>query len=94
MWRVVRKRLAAEQRRRLSPLKKQIAALETTLEKLQAQNAEVEVRLADSALYEDSRKAVLKSLLLDQQALKANIDRTEEEWLVCHETLEQLGAAN
>lgn len=52
--------------RRLQPLRKQIAKLEQQMEKLGAELAAVEEQLADSALYDISRKAELTDCLQKQ----------------------------
>ena len=51
------KRREAEFRTQTQPLRKQIAKLEQQMEKLGAELAAVEEQLADSALYDISRKA-------------------------------------
>ena len=57
------KRREAEFRTQTQPLRKQIAKLEQQMEKLGAELAAVEEQLADSALYDISRKAELTDCL-------------------------------
>lgn len=84
------KRLEAEKRKKLSPLKKQLEKLEKALDKYQSELAEVETALADPAIYEDSRKDELKTLLQQQADLKRNAEETEEQWMEQQEALETL----
>ena len=86
------KRLEAEKRKKLSPLKKQLEKLEQALDKYQSELAEVEIALADPAIYEDSRKDELKTLLQQQADLKRNAEETEEQWMEQQEALEVLEA--
>ena len=60
------KRREAEFRTQTQPLRKQIAKLEQQMEKLGAELAAVEEQLADSALYDISRKAELTDCLQKQ----------------------------
>ena len=84
------KRLAAERRNAMRPLKKQADKLESQLDKLQTQLATVEEQLADSSIYDASEKDRLKSLLADQAELTRRINTTEEEWIMTLEELESL----
>ncbi|MCP5162116.1 MAG: ATP-binding cassette domain-containing protein [Hahellaceae bacterium] len=88
-----RKKREAENRQRLSPLKKSIARLETSMEKLQLQLADFEGQLADPALYEAASKARLKSLMDEQTHLKRQLEDTEADWLAQNEELEMLEAS-
>ncbi len=89
-----RRRLEAEERQRLSTLKKPIEArikrLDEQLAKLGARKSEVDARLADPAIYEETRKEELKALILDQAWLARELEQLETEWLEQHESLEQL----
>ena len=86
------RRLAAEQRQRLAPLKKTADQLEIQLEKFQATMQTIEQALADSELYSDANKARLKQLLADQAANLQKMDELEMQWLDAQEALEQLQA--
>ena len=61
-----RKRLEAEQRRKLQPLKNELKSLERQIADLQQRQQALEALLADSGLYETQRKAELKNHLADK----------------------------
>ncbi|MGB8663576.1 MAG: ABC transporter ATP-binding protein [Serratia inhibens] len=84
------KRREAEFRTQTQPLRKQIAKLEQQMEKLGAELAAVEEKLADSALYDISRKADLTACLQKQSQAKSALEETEMTWLDAQEQLEQL----
>jgi ATP-binding cassette subfamily F protein 3 len=83
------KRREAEFRSQTQPLRKQIAKLELQMEKLSAELAAVEEKLADSALYDISRKADLTLCLQQQSQAKSALEETEMTWLDAQEQLEQ-----
>ena len=87
------KRREAEFRTQTQPLRKQIAKLEQQMEKLGAELAAVEEQLADSALYDISRKAELTDCLQKQSQVKSALEETEMTWLDAQEQLEQLTQA-
>ena len=87
------KRREAEFRTQTQPLRKQIAKLEQQMEKLGAELAAVEEQLADSALYDISRKAELTDCLQKQSQAKSALEETEMTWLDAQEQLEQLTQA-
>ena len=84
------KRREAELRTQTQPLRKQITQLEKQMEKLNAQLAEVEEKLADSAIYEQSRKAEMNDCLQTQAKVKSALEDCEMEWLDAQEQLEQM----
>ena len=88
------KRLEAQERQRLSALKKPIEArlrkLESQMEPLSARLASVEQTLADSGIYEPSRKDELKRLLEEQVSCKKTLEQLEVEWLDQQEALEKI----
>lgn len=83
------KRLEAELRAKLRPLKQQVAKLDTRMHTLTEQLAQLEARLADSQLYDIARKEELKQLLSQQAELRQALEEVEMEWLEALETLEQ-----
>lgn len=87
------KRREAEFRTQTQPLRKQIAKLELQMEKLGAELAAVEERLADSALYDISHKADLTECLQKQSQAKSALEEMEIIWLDAQEQLEQLAQA-
>ncbi|PVZ80284.1 ABC transporter ATP-binding protein [Serratia sp. S1B] len=84
------KRREAEFRTQTQPLRKQITKLEQQMEKLGAELALVEAQLADSALYDISRKTELTECLQKQSQAKSALEETEMTWLEAQEQLEEL----
>ncbi|MBA5204349.1 ABC transporter ATP-binding protein [Pectobacterium aroidearum] len=84
------KRREAELRTQTQPLRKQITKLEQQMEKLGETLAELEARLADSAIYDISRKAELTDCLQQQTKVKIELEETELSWLDAQEQLEQM----
>ncbi|PKH23884.1 ABC transporter ATP-binding protein [Enterobacterales bacterium CwR94] len=84
------KRREAERRTQTQPVRKQIEKLEKQMEKLNAQLSEAESRLADSAIYEQSRKAELTDALKAQSEAKSALEECEMAWLEAQEHLEAL----
>ncbi len=82
------RRRDAERRQRSAPLRKAINDLEQRLERLEAERAELEVTLADPALYEDTNKPRLLDLLARQADLRREIEAVEAAWLEKNEALE------
>jgi ATP-binding cassette subfamily F protein 3 len=87
-----RKRLEAEQRQRLKPLRQALGKVEKTMETLQQRKAELETRLADPELYNETQKETLKTLLQEKGTLDNDLATAEEEWLNLSEELEQHSA--
>jgi ATP-binding cassette, subfamily F, member 3 len=89
-----RRRVEAEERQRLSALKKpietRIKRLDEQLAKLNARKTEVDGKLADASVYDDANKEILKALILDQAYLAKELEQLEHEWLEQQEALEQL----
>ncbi|SFU86053.1 ATP-binding cassette domain-containing protein [Pseudoduganella namucuonensis] len=90
------KRLDAEQRQKLSALRKpienKIKRLEESIAKRQAQKAEIDTKMGDSAIYEAANKVKLKALLADQAFYTKDLEQLEGEWLELQEQLEGLAA--
>lgn len=82
------KRLEAERRQRLAPLRKKQQAAEKQMEKLQAQLDTIEEKMSDTDLYSDSRKDELQQLLTQQGDLKSQLEEIEMEWMELTEQLE------
>ncbi|WP_136417350.1 ATP-binding cassette domain-containing protein [Herbaspirillum sp. ST 5-3] len=91
-----RRRIEAEERQRLSSVKKPIESrikrLDEQMAKLNARKAAVDGKLADPAIYDDANKEQLKALILDQAYLAKELEQLETEWLEQHEALEQLNS--
>jgi len=90
------KRQDAEQRQKLSALRKpienKIKRLEESIAKRNGQKAEVDAALGDSAIYDAANKAKLKTLLTDQAFYTKDLAQLEGEWLELQEQLEALAA--
>ncbi len=82
------KREQAEQRKRLQPLRQQVARAEQALEAAEVEKNKLETRLADSALYSDANKQQLKVLLRDKAELDERCECLERDWLEASEALE------
>ena len=88
-----KRRLEAEQRQRLQPLRKRVTATETALAELHARQAELEANLADTALYGEESKVRLKALLLEKADLDSRCEVLESDWLEACEQLEALAGS-
>ncbi|MGH1462331.1 MAG: ATP-binding cassette domain-containing protein [Neptuniibacter sp.] len=84
------KRLAAEKRNKLRPIKKRIEQLEALIEKQQLELEEIETALSSSAIYSDENKNQLKELLSTQAKIKQQSSEAEEDWMIRLEELEAL----
>lgn len=82
------KKLEAEFRQSMTPLKKQIQKGEKDMEKCQKRLAELEGVLADSELYEIQNKDKLKTFLAEQGQLTSALEDAEMNWLEAQETME------
>ena len=88
------KRLEAEERQRLSalkkPLEKRINWLENEIGKLNDKKSAIDSELADPAIYEQANKDRLKKLLADQVECTKLLGAFEEEWLEKQDELEKV----
>mgnify|MGYP000190875547 CR=1 FL=1 len=82
------KRLDAERRARLAPMRKELKKLESRMEKLQATLDECETQLGDTALYEADRKTDLQKILQQQGDAKSEMEEVEMEWMELSEEME------
>jgi len=85
----VDRRVAAEARQKLQPLRNAVKKSEQKMEKAQIQLDAVEEKLADNNLYTESEKDQLKALLLEQGNLKAALEQAEMAWFETSEILEE-----
>jgi ATP-binding cassette subfamily F protein 3 len=83
-----KKRLQAEQRRQLQPLRNRVNTAEAALEKLHARQRQLEASLADPGLYSEENKDQLKVLLLEKADVDSQCECMELEWLEVFEQLE------
>jgi ATP-binding cassette subfamily F protein 3 len=83
------KRLEAEFRKEIQPLKKQIEKLEKQLDKYSAELSKIELALGDNSLYNDDNKAKLKELITKQANLTPKLNDVEELLLMALEEMEE-----
>ena len=88
-----RKRIEAEQRKLLQPIRQRIAQAEAQLDALHSAQIELDRRLADPEIYNDDNKRELQHCLLEQADVKKQCDAVEAEWMQASEELEELTAA-
>ena len=81
------RRIEAEKRKQLYPLKKQATTLEGKIEKRTEKLEQIEVEMADPQIYSDENKVRLQDLILQQSQLKTEVAEIEEQWM---EILEQI----
>lgn len=81
---------AAEERKRLAPFKRAVEKAEAAIEKLEAEKATLEQKLADPGLYEghnpESAKRV-QDLQLKLASVKSKLDAAELDWINAEDTL-------
>ncbi|MYM27321.1 ATP-binding cassette, subfamily F, member 3 [Duganella sacchari] len=88
------KRKEAEDRQRLSalrkPIEQKVKRLDEQIAKRTAQKAEVDAQLGEESIYDAANKAKLKQLLADQAFFTKDLGELEEQWLALNEQLEAL----
>jgi ATP-binding cassette subfamily F protein 3 len=72
-------------------LEARIKRLEEMIGRLNARKASMEAQLADPAVYQDTSKAALQDILVDQAHVGKELIQLEGEWLEKQAELEQLG---
>ncbi|BAJ00485.1 ABC transporter ATP-binding protein [Shewanella violacea] len=86
----LQKRLEAELRQKLSPMRK----VQLKLEKAQLQAndrlSEIETMLADMSLYDAENKAKLTQVLAERTTLAQSLEESEMEWLDVQENIEEI----
>jgi ATP-binding cassette subfamily F protein 3 len=87
-----RKRLEAEQRKRLQPLRKRVTRAEVKLEALHSTRAELDRQLADPEIYSEQNKHKLQQCLLEKADVDKRCEAVETEWMLASEELEDLTA--
>ncbi|MGS0676060.1 ABC transporter ATP-binding protein [Shewanella sp. 0m-4] len=84
------KRLEAELRQKLSPLKKVQTKLEKEQQKANDRLKELEGMLADTSLYDADNKAKLTQVLAERTTLTQGLEESEMEWLEIQEEIESI----
>ena len=87
------KRLEAERRAKLRPLKQQVEKLEKLIDSTSAKLEQIENQLADPDIYSDERKVELKELLAQQAELSSRLNQAENDWMERQEELDELEAS-
>ena len=83
-----KKRIEAEKRQQLQPLKKALQTHEKELDRLSQKQSALEEQLADPTIYDAANKDLLKKLLAEKAEVDKTIAQTEESWLEVSEALE------
>lgn len=86
------RKMAAEQRKLTAPIRRDIENTEKALANIDEQLMALEEKLANTDLYEDSRKSDLLVLLNEQTALQQQHSDNEEKLLLSMTTLEEMEA--
>lgn len=87
--RKVQKRLEAEFRQQVRPIKKLLEQIESSMAAKQRKRADMELTLADPELYQSGDKDTLTALLAAKGKLDSELDSLELQWLEVQEQLEQ-----
>ncbi len=82
------KRLDAEKRKQLQPMKNRLSKLEKQMDKLTHEKETLEGLLAGPEIYEETNKNQLKELLQQQVKTIQALNETEEQWMQLSEELE------
>ncbi|SAL43903.1 ABC transporter ATP-binding protein [Caballeronia choica] len=89
------RRQEAQERQKLSHLKKplqsRIAKIEKEMDALHTEKSALDLYVADPASYEPSMKTKLTESIRRQADVNARLEALEHEWLEVHEELEQIG---
>ncbi|MBO2589622.1 ABC transporter ATP-binding protein [Shewanella algae] len=88
----LQKRLEAELRQKLSPLKKRQAKLEAEQSQATDRLAELENLLADTSLYEAEQKSRLTEILAERTRLSQALEESEMNWLELQEEIDTIEA--
>ncbi|MGI9301348.1 MAG: ATP-binding cassette domain-containing protein [Gammaproteobacteria bacterium] len=88
-----RRQQNAESRRRLQPLRNNVAQLDRQLQKLYNEKARLHERLSDANLYDPESKGELNALLQDKGKVERKLGSIEERWLAARAQIEQDEAA-
>jgi len=87
------RRLEAEKRKTLQPLKKSVDRLERMIEDLNNKVESVDEQLADPALYDAENTEKMTSLMQDKAYLAKDISELEEQWMEAIEEYEEASKA-
>ena len=85
--------MQAEQRKKLSPLKKEVAKLEKKINDLEQKIELIEIELAKPEMYEIENRLEVEKLSKQRVEMKIDLDHNEELWIQKSEVLEELNQA-
>ena len=91
--RKARKRIEAEQRKQLLPLRRKVSAVEQDLASLHARQTILEKDLAEPEIYREENKDRLKRVLLEKAEVDGQCEARETDWLELSEQLEAMRAS-
>lgn len=83
------RRIEAERRKRLKPLRTALGVVENELETLQNQIKAIEIKLSDTNLYAADSKDKLKEILREKNNLERNAREAEEIWVRAFQELDE-----
>ncbi|MEX1222507.1 MAG: ATP-binding cassette domain-containing protein [Idiomarina sp.] len=86
--RKAQKRLEAERRQALKPLKDKVRKLEQQVDKLATELEQINERLADADIYSEARKAELADILKQQAQTQQQLSQCEQDWMSAEEELQ------
>ncbi len=86
------RRLDAEKRKKLKPLRDALRKVEKSVERFHQEQGEIEEALSDSEIYQAAQKEQLKKLLKRKGELDLLVDEAENQWLQVSEEMEQFEA--
>ena len=87
------RRLEAEKRKNLQPLKNRVDRLERKIEELGNRLEEIDRQLADPALYSEQDTEAMTSLVQDKAYLAKDIGELEEQWMQATDDYEKASGA-
>ena len=85
------RKLEAENRKQLQPLKNKIKKVEREMEKIQEKKDLNHQALSESDIYADDKKETLNKLLVEQGQIQQTLEELEIDWLALQEELEKYG---
>jgi len=85
-----KKRMEAEQRQKLQPLRKKIKSAEKKLDELHTKKLELEKILASSEIYSEENKQKLQACLLEKADTDKQCGAVETDWINACEVLENI----
>ncbi len=85
-----KKRQEAEQRKKLQPLTKKVKKAEAVLDKLHAEQSQLEQQLADPDIYAEANKQKLQDCMLKKADIDKQCEAAENDWLEASEALEEV----